>query len=85
MALRFFLNPESSMAVQHALGADIVMVLDECTPFPATEAEARILWNYLCVGRSAVKYPSRTSTCRLILKKIRFPKTQVNSSPSLYF
>ncbi len=36
-----FLDPETSMAVQRALGADIVMIFDECTPYPATEAEAR--------------------------------------------
>jgi len=38
---RVFLDPERSVAVQHALGADIVMVLDECIPYPASEAEAR--------------------------------------------
>ncbi|MGB6976247.1 MAG: tRNA guanosine(34) transglycosylase Tgt [Gammaproteobacteria bacterium] len=32
-----FLNPERSMQVQLALGSDIVMVFDECTPYPATE------------------------------------------------
>jgi queuine tRNA-ribosyltransferase len=36
-----FLGPEQSMAVQRALGADIVMIFDECTPYPATEAQAR--------------------------------------------
>jgi queuine tRNA-ribosyltransferase len=36
-----FLSPEISMQVQHALGSDIVMAFDECTPFPATQAEAR--------------------------------------------
>jgi queuine tRNA-ribosyltransferase len=36
-----FLGPEESMAVQRALGADIVMIFDECTPYPATEAQAR--------------------------------------------
>ncbi len=36
-----FLGPEESMAVQRALGADVVMIFDECTPYPATEAEAR--------------------------------------------
>jgi queuine tRNA-ribosyltransferase len=35
------LTPERSMAVQRALGADIVMIFDECTPYPATEEEAR--------------------------------------------
>lgn len=38
---KVFLDPERSMAVQRALGADIVMVFDECTPYPATEARAR--------------------------------------------
>lgn len=36
-----FLDPERSMAVQYALGADIVMIFDECTPYPATLEEAR--------------------------------------------
>lgn len=35
------LDPERSMAVQHALGADIVMVFDECTPYPANELVAK--------------------------------------------
>ena len=38
---RVFMGPEESMAVQRALGSDIVMVLDECTPYPATERQAR--------------------------------------------
>ncbi len=38
---RVFLGPEESMRVQRELGADIVMVFDECTPYPATEQEAR--------------------------------------------
>jgi len=36
-----FLGPEESMSVQRALGSDIVMIFDECTPYPATETEAR--------------------------------------------
>jgi len=34
-----FLGPEESMAVQRVLGADIVMIFDECTPYPATEQQ----------------------------------------------
>ncbi|MEQ9520182.1 MAG: tRNA guanosine(34) transglycosylase Tgt [Parvibaculum sp.] len=34
------LSPERSIEIQCLLGADIQMVLDECTPFPATHAEA---------------------------------------------
>jgi len=36
-----FLDAEISMAVQRALGSDIVMAFDDCTPLPATEAETR--------------------------------------------
>lgn len=36
-----FLTPEKSMEVQHELNADVTMIFDECTPYPATEAEAR--------------------------------------------
>ena len=36
-----FLSPEISMRVQTDLGSDIVMVFDECPPYPATEAQAR--------------------------------------------
>lgn len=38
---KVFLDPETSMAIQRSLGSDIVMIFDECTPFPATETEAR--------------------------------------------
>jgi len=34
------LTPERSMEVQLLLGSDIIMVLDECTPFPATHEQA---------------------------------------------
>jgi len=36
-----FMGPEESMKVQRKLGADIVMIFDECTPYPATLEEAR--------------------------------------------
>ena len=36
-----FLSPEVSMRVQRALRSDIVMVFDDCTPYPATEDQAR--------------------------------------------
>jgi len=38
---RHRLTPERSVEIQHMLDATISMVLDECTPFPATEDEAR--------------------------------------------
>jgi queuine tRNA-ribosyltransferase len=36
-----FLGPEESMAVQRALGADVVMAFDECTPYPADYDQVR--------------------------------------------
>ncbi len=36
-----FLTPEKSIEVQHDLNADVTMIFDECTPYPASEAEAR--------------------------------------------
>ena len=36
-----FLSPEESMRIQRALDSDIAMIFDECTPYPATEQQAR--------------------------------------------
>jgi queuine tRNA-ribosyltransferase len=36
-----FLSPEESMRIQRTLGSDVAMSFDECTPYPATESEAR--------------------------------------------
>ncbi len=37
---KIFMGPEESMQIQKKLGADIVMIFDECTPYPATHKEA---------------------------------------------
>ncbi|WP_341678304.1 tRNA guanosine(34) transglycosylase Tgt [Niveibacterium sp. SC-1] len=37
---KLFLTPEESMRIQRGLNSDIVMIFDECTPFPATHEEA---------------------------------------------
>ncbi len=36
-----FLSPEESMRIQRALKSDVAMSFDECTPYPASEAQAR--------------------------------------------
>ena len=38
---KVFLDPETSMNIQRALGSDVVMIFDECTPYPATVEQAR--------------------------------------------
>ncbi|MDR9468778.1 tRNA guanosine(34) transglycosylase Tgt [Marinospirillum sp.] len=37
---KVFMGPEESMQVQKDLGSDIVMIFDECTPYPASFSEA---------------------------------------------
>jgi queuine tRNA-ribosyltransferase len=37
---KLFLTPELSMQIQGVLDSDVVMVFDECTPYPATREEA---------------------------------------------
>ncbi|MBI4445773.1 MAG: tRNA guanosine(34) transglycosylase Tgt [Acidobacteria bacterium] len=49
-----FFSPEKSIEIQEALGADVIMAFDECTPYPVTEKEAResmqrsMLWARRC-------------------------------------
>ena len=38
---KVFLSPEISMEIQQTLNSDIVMIFDECTPYPATHEEAQ--------------------------------------------
>ncbi len=38
---KVFLSPEVSMRIQRTLDSDIAMIFDECTPYPATEKQAR--------------------------------------------
>jgi queuine tRNA-ribosyltransferase len=39
---KLLLTPEISMQIQHVLNSDIVMIFDECTPYPATLDEAAL-------------------------------------------
>ena len=45
-----FMSPEDSMRIQANLGSDIVMVLDECTPYPLNMSKQKLQWNYLYGG-----------------------------------
>jgi queuine tRNA-ribosyltransferase len=37
---KLFMRPEDSMQIQHALNSDVVMIFDECTPYPASVDQA---------------------------------------------
>jgi queuine tRNA-ribosyltransferase len=43
---KHFFSPASVMNAQREIGADIIMALDECTPFPSTAKEAEHSLNY---------------------------------------
>jgi len=51
---RHFLTPQKAIEIQEALGSDIMMCLDECTPYPATLSQTEeslnltIKWAELC-------------------------------------
>ena len=51
---KHFLSPQKAIEIQEALGADIMMCLDECTPYPATFSQTEkslaltIKWADLC-------------------------------------
>ncbi len=36
---KFFLGPKEAVAIQHALGSDILMAFDECPPWPCEESK----------------------------------------------
>ena len=64
-----FMGPETSMEVQAALGSDIALVFDECTPFhvSATTSRARCSaptagWSAAWTGTSSPVRPIRRST-----------------------
>jgi queuine tRNA-ribosyltransferase len=51
---RHFLSPQKAIEIQEALGSDIMMCLDECTPYPATFSQTEeslkltVKWADLC-------------------------------------
>ena len=45
---RVQMTPESAIQTQHELGSDIVMVFDECTPYPATHRQAQTSMQLSC-------------------------------------
>ncbi len=54
---KFFLGPKESIAIQHALGADIIMAFDECPPWPAEEkAVAAAVQRTITWGRKSLDH-----------------------------
>jgi len=60
---KIFMGPEESMQVQRELGSDIVMIFDECTPYPATvdEAAGSMRLSLRWAGRSKIAHGDNAS------------------------
>lgn len=80
-----FLNPEKSMQVQRDLGSDIVMVFDECTPYPATfdvakqSMELSLRW----AKRSKIAHGNNSSALFGIVQGGIFPELRDKSLQGL--
>ncbi len=80
-----YLDPETSIGVQHDLGADIVMIFDECTPYPATEQEAResMELSQRWAARSRVAHGEHPSALFGIVQGGMFPALRADSLNAL--
>src|SRR5690606_29819937 len=66
---RVFMGPETSIEVQRALGSDVVMIFDECTPYPATHEQARTSMELRSEEHTSELQSRENLVCRLLLEK----------------
>lgn len=80
-----FMGPEESIRAQQALGSDIVMIFDECTPYPVTaeDAEASMRLSLRWAERSKVAHGSSTSALFGIVQGGIYPKLRIDSLKAL--
>jgi len=73
---KVFLGPEESMQVQRDLGSDIVMIFDECTPYPATfeEAETSMKMSLRWAERSKIAHGDNPSALFGIVQGGMYPE-----------
>ena len=82
---KVFIGPEESMQIQRVLGSDIVMIFDECTPYPATEKQARdsmelsLRW----AARSKVAHAGNDAALFGIVQGGTFPELRTQSAEGL--
>lgn len=78
---KHFLSPERSVAIQQALGADIIMAFDDCTPFPVERAEAResMLRSMRWAGRCRDSHQDGRQTLFGIVQGGMFPELREES------
>ncbi|MDX8405200.1 MAG: tRNA guanosine(34) transglycosylase Tgt, partial [Mariprofundus sp.] len=81
-----FLGPKESMDIQRKLGSDIVMVFDECTPYPATyeEAEASMQMSMRWAGECREHLPvNETQALFGIVQGGMYPELRIQSLQAL--
>ena len=80
-----FLGPEESMEVQRRLGADIVMIFDECTPYPATveQAQESMELSLRWAARSKVAHGDNTAALFGIIQGGMYPELRRRSLQGL--
>ncbi len=82
---RIFMGPEESMAVQRALGSDIVMIFDECTAYPATldDARASMERSLRWAGRSKTAHGDSSAALFGIVQGGMYPELRALSAAGL--
>lgn len=82
---KVFLDPETSMQIQRDLGSDIVMIFDECTPYPASEQEARdsMMLSLRWAQRSRVAHGDSTAALFGIVQGGMYPELRAESLAGL--
>ncbi|WP_186764508.1 tRNA guanosine(34) transglycosylase Tgt [Pistricoccus aurantiacus] len=82
---KVFMGPEESMAVQRSLGSDIVMIFDECTPYPASieEAERSMELSLRWARRSRDAHGSSPSALFGIIQGGMYPELRKRSLEGL--
>ena len=74
-----FLSPELAIDIQRALGSDVMMVLDDCTPHPVSEGEARksmelsLRWATRSIAHLRNKYPDHGAMVFPIVQGSMYP------------
>ena len=82
---RVFLGPEESMRIQRTLGSEVVMIFDECTPYPVSEDQARtsmelsLRW----AGRSRRAHEGNDAALFGIVQGGVFPDLRTRSAAAL--
>jgi queuine tRNA-ribosyltransferase len=81
-----FLDPEKSMQVQRELGADIVMIFDECTPYPAhyEQAQASMRLSLRWAQRSKIAHGDNPAALFGIVQGGMYPALRDESLQGLF-